>query len=362
MKTPIRENEPLAPFTTLGIGGPARYFIHADSENTVLEAVELSKSRNLSLLVLGGGSNLLVADAGFPGLVVRVEIRGLDWADTGQQVRLTAGAGEEWDDVAAACVDRNLYGIECLSGIPGLVGGTPVQNVGAYGQEVSQTLMGVRAYDRSDDRIVELDRADCGFTYRSSVFNTTESGRYIILAVTYSLNKTGTPFVEYPDLKREFENMPPPDLAGVREAVRRVRARKAMLLQAGDPDCRSAGSFFKNPIVSPETFSRIEAAAGEKAPRYNAPSGMIKTAAAWLIERAGISKGYTLGRAGVSSKHTLALVNKDGASAADVIALAREIRRRVEARFGVLLVVEPVFVGFDDAIMREFRAAWSPLR
>jgi len=339
----------------LGIGGPARYFIHADSENTVLEALSFAATRGLPLLVLGGGSNLLVADAGFPGLVLRVELQGLAWSDDGDRVRLIAGAGEDWDGVVAQCVKRGLYGVECLSGIPGSVGGTPVQNVGAYGQEIAETLTRVRAYDRDSAEVVELNHAQCGFGYRSSVFNTKAVGRYIVLQVEYLLAKQGQPAIHYPDLQREFENTSEPGLAAVRDAVRRVRARKAMLLQPGDPDCKSAGSFFKNPIVDEAIFARIEASVpGQKVPRYPASDGRVKTAAAWLIEQAGISRGFSMGPAAVSSKHTLALVNRGGATAADLIGLAREIRRRVHDRFGIPLVPEPVFVGFDDATQAEF--------
>lgn len=362
MNPPIREHVPLAPFTTFKIGGPARYFIHGDSENTVVEALEFAERNEIPVFVLGGGSNLLVSDEGFPGLVIRVDLRGLKWSDEGNRVHLHAGAGEEWDAVVAECVRRDLSGVECLSGIPGSVGGTPVQNVGAYGQEVSETLRWVRAFDRSTRRLVELSRDECGFSYRSSVFNTSARERYLVLGVSYLLEKHGAATIRYPEIQREFEHQPQPTLQAVREAVRRVRAGKAMLLQPGDPDCRSAGSFFKNPVVSGVQFAEIEAAAermhvlrpGERVPRYPAPAGQIKTAAAWLIERAGIPKGHRRGGVGVSSKHTLALVNHGHGTAADVIALAREIRGRVENCFGVRLVPEPVLIGFYSAIIAEF--------
>jgi UDP-N-acetylmuramate dehydrogenase len=351
----LRENVPLAPFTTLGIGGPARYFRHVENEQTLREVIDFAKSRNVPLFVLGGGSNLLIADAGYPGMVARIEIRGSQWMDEGERVRLIAGAGEDWDSVVAACIGRGLYGVECLSGIPGSVGGTPVQNVGAYGQEISETLLRVRAYDRQTDRVVELDRSECGFTYRTSVFNTVALNRYIVLAVEYGLAKQGQPAVRYPDVQRELDGVANPALPMVRNAVLRIRSSKAMVLQAGDPDCRSAGSFFKNPIVTEATYERIQSSTEEKVPRYPAPAGMVKTAAAWLIERAGISKGFSLGAAGVSRKHTLALINKGGATAADVIALAREIRKRVEDRFGIRLCVEPMLIGFDEDLAAEFR-------
>ena len=355
MKALIHENVALGPLTTLRIGGPARYFIDASTEEILLDAVHFAKSKKLPLFVLGGGSNLLVADAGFSGLVLKVGIAGLEWELDRDRTVVSAGAGEEWDQLVARCVERDLAGIECLSGIPGSIGGTPVQNVGAYGQEVSEALSTVRAYDRHTDAIVELSREECQFTYRSSLFNTTARDRYIVLKVSYSLVKGGAPSIRYADVQREFEGQSsPPTLAEVREAVRRVRARKAMLLVEGDPDCRSAGSFFKNPIVSEDQFAELQKRAGPGVPRYPALPSKVKTAAAWLIENAGFSKGYSLGPAGLSTKHTLALVNKGGATAEDLLRLAREIRSRVSDKFGIRLIPEPVFVGFDTALYSEF--------
>ena len=351
MKALLHENVPLAPFTTFGIGGPARYFIEAPDEETVLEAVHYAIDHNLPLFVLGGGSNLLVADRGFPGLVVKIGLKGIEWETDRNRTVVRAGAGEEWDQLVALCVERDLAGIECLSGIPGSVGGTPVQNVGAFGQEVSEVLVAVRTYDLHTGKIVELAHKDCRFTYRSSLFNTTAKDRFIVLNVTYALTKDGAPAIRYADVQREFEGKTAdPTLAEVREAVRRIRARKAMLLVEGDPDCRSAGSFFKNPIITEEEFPRIEAALpGVRVPRYPATPGKVKTAAAWLIEHAGFSKGYSLGPVGLSTKHTLALVNKGGATAEDVLRLAREIRKRVEEKFGIALVPEPVFLGLGNS-------------
>ena len=269
MKALIHENVALALLTTFGIGGPARYFIDAPDEQTVLEAIHGAKEKDLPIFVLGGGSNLLVADAGFPGLVVRIGIRGVEWASANGKTIVDAGAGEEWDRLVASSVERNLSGIECLSGIPGSVGGTPVQNVGAYGQEISEVLVSVRAYDRSADRIVELSHDECRFTYRTSVFNTTAKDRYAVLHVIYALTNNGNPSIRYPELQREFEGKTAnPTLAEVRDAVRRIRGRKAMLLVEGDPDCRSAGSFFKNPMVTEEKFADLQSIAGPNVPRY----------------------------------------------------------------------------------------------
>ncbi|MBI4471139.1 MAG: UDP-N-acetylmuramate dehydrogenase [Acidobacteria bacterium] len=352
----ILENVPLAPLTTLGIGGPARYFIHTLSENTVLDAISFAKDNALPLFVLGGGSNLLVADRGFPGLVLKIGIRGFEWNSAGGRQLLCAGAGEEWDHVVAECVGRNLAGVECLSGIPGSVGGTPIQNIGAYGQEVSEVLTSVRAFDRQTGKILELSREDCGFTYRTSIFNTTARDRYIVLHVSYSLIRDAAATIRYPDVRRFFEgHTGQPSLQQVRQAVRSIRASKAMLLVEGDPDCRSAGSFFKNPIVSETEFAAIQSAIPtEPVPRYPARPGFIKTAAAWLIERSGFSKGYSLGPVGLSTKHTLALINKGGATADDMLRLVREIRTRVKDRFGVNLVPEPVFLGFGPEVIAEF--------
>ncbi len=339
----------LAPFTTFRIGGPARYFIEAGTEQSVLDAVQFATEKDLPVFVLGGGSNLLVADEGFPGLVIKIAILGIEWERTQDRTIVSAGAGEDWDRLVALSVERNLSGVECLSGIPGSVGGTPVQNVGAYGQEISEVLMDVRAYDSTAQTVITLSREQCRFAYRTSLFNTTARHRYIVLRVGYCLNNNGVPAVRYPDVQREFEKATaPPTLADVRAAVRRIRAKKAMLLVEGDPDCRSAGSFFKNPMMTPEEFNELQSRAGAGLPRYASGAGQVKTSAAWLIEHAGFSKGYSVGPAGISNKHTLAIVNKGGATARDIVRIASEIRERVQDRFGVKLVPEPVFLGEKD--------------
>jgi UDP-N-acetylmuramate dehydrogenase len=349
VKAHIKENVALAPFTTFRIGGPARYFIEAATEDAILDAIQFAKEKKLSVFILGGGSNLLVADEGFPGIVIKIGITGIEWERDQDRTLVSVGAGEDWDYVVSVCVDRNLAGVECLSGIPGSVGGTPVQNVGAYGQEISEVLRNVRAYDRETDRVISLSREQCQFEYRSSMFNTAARDRYIVLRVTYSLVVDGPPATRYPDVQREFERVPePPTLADVRQAVRRIRARKAMLLTEGDSDCRSAGSFFKNPILAETEFTELQSLAGPELPRYGAGAGQVKTSAAWLIEHAGFSRGYSIGPAGISTKHTLALVNKGGAAARDILRLADEIRRRVQDQFGVRLIPEPVFVGDES--------------
>jgi len=341
----LQENLPLSSWTTFGVGGPARYFLNATSEKDVLDGLDYAKRQNIPAFVLGGGSNLLIADRGFDGLVLRIGLKGMTW----EGKRLRAAAGEDWDEVVAACVRNGFGGVECLSGIPGLAGGTPVQNVGAYGQEIADVLVCVRALDRQTESVVELSRQDCDFAYRSSIFNTVEKNRYIVLSITYELLEHAAPHVKYPDLLRRFEGeSEAPTLMEVREAVREIRASKGMLIIEGDPDCRSAGSFFKNPILSEAEYARLESSAQEAVPRYPAGTGKVKTSAAWLIDRAGFKKGFGLGRAGISTKHTLALVNRGGGKASDIVQLAREIRKGVEDAFGVRLIPEPVFVGFDE--------------
>jgi UDP-N-acetylmuramate dehydrogenase len=341
----LQENLPLSNYTTFGIGGPARYFLNATGEQEVVDALDFAQNRNLPVFVMGGGSNLLVADVGFRGLVLRIAITGMRWDES----ELTAAAGEDWDGIVAACVQRGYGGVECLSGIPGFAGGTPVQNVGAYGQETADVLVGVRALDRASGSIVELSRQQCGFGYRTSIFNTTHKDRYLVLAVRYALKKNAAPLIKYPDLMRRFEaHTGEPTLAEVRNAVREIRAGKGMLIVEGDPDRRSAGSFFKNPIISEAEYSRIQNRVDVPVPRYPAGAENVKTSAAWLIERAGFHKGFSRGHAGISTKHTLALVNRGGAAADDIVRLAREIRSGVEDKFGIRLSAEPVFVGFEE--------------
>jgi UDP-N-acetylmuramate dehydrogenase len=347
----VQENVPLAPLTTFGIGGPARYFVNAASETDVEEALDFAASKNVPVFVLGGGSNLLVSDKGFPGLVLKIRIRGVQFESSAGQVLLSAGAGEDWDGIVAQTVSRGLAGVECLSGIPGSVGGTPVQNVGAYGQETSDVLLSVAVFDRSLQRTAKLSHSDCGFTYRTSIFNTTARDRYIVLGVIYALKPGGPSSIKYPDLRLKFESWShPPSLEDVRQAVREIRASKGMLLVSGDPDCRSAGSFFKNPVVTEEAYQRLQASIAEQVPRYPASEGAVKVSAAWLIEHAGIPRGFAMGSAAISRKHTLALVNAGDAKAADIVRLAREVRSRVEDRFGVRLIPEPVLLGFDEAL------------
>jgi UDP-N-acetylmuramate dehydrogenase len=345
----IQHNVPLAPLTTLQVGGPARLFARAESEAQVARAFEYATANDLPVFVLGGGSNILVSDEGFDGLVIQVALRGIsnsNAADSSGVVSITAAAGEDWDPFVEFCVSRDLAGIECLSGIPGLVGGTPVQNVGAYGQEVSESIVAVRCFDRKTREIIELDNAGCGFTYRTSIFNSTQRDRYVVLSVTYELVEHGEPKIAYKDLKEYFADRRP-TLSETREAILKIRRAKSMVIDPDDPNSRSAGSFFKNPIVDTNKFEGIAASsAGKSVPHF--PAGeRVKVPAAWLIEQAGFQKGFKLGNAGISTNHSLAIVNLDGASATEIIALKQEIQDRVVRKFDILLQPEPVFVGFE---------------
>jgi UDP-N-acetylmuramate dehydrogenase len=348
----IQENVALAPLTTLQVGGPARYFIEAHRDEEVREAVDLAKTRNLPLFVLGSGSNLLVADSGWPGLVLRIAIGGLTCESSGNTVLFTVGAGCDWDGFVTQAVAQNCSGVESLSGIPGSVGGTPVQNVGAYGQEVAETIESVRALDTQtkEGRIVTLPRPACGFRYRASIFNNEERGRYIILRVNYRLHRGDTPTLRYADLQKHFaESKKPPSLSAVREAVLQIRRAKGMLLIPGDSDSRSAGSFFKNPLLSAAQFQDIAARAAAKGleiPSYPALDTQHKISAAWLVEHSGFSKGFRLGAAAISTKHALALINPGSALARDIVHLKEAIQKRVQSEWGIVLDAEPVFVGF----------------
>jgi UDP-N-acetylmuramate dehydrogenase len=350
----VQENIPLAPLTTFRIGGPARFFVEAKSIAEVEESVRFARTEGLPLFILGGGSNLVVADSGWPGLVLKIGITGIERragaADDGSAL-LDAGAGESWDRFVSHAVLAHCAGVECLSGIPGSVGGTPVQNVGAYGQEVSNTIESVAVFDLKDNQVRDLCREACGFSYRSSIFNTTERGRFIILRVAYALTPGGEPYLEYADLKRHFEGRETaPNLAETREAVRHIRARKGMLIVEGDPDCCSAGSFFKNPVLSEDQHEDLKKRADSKKltiPSYPALEKRQKVSAAWLVEHSGFARGYGLGCAGISSKHALAIVNRGGATAAEILALKDQIQQRVEEIWGVRLETEPVIVGFS---------------
>jgi UDP-N-acetylmuramate dehydrogenase len=331
----------LADLTTLRLGGPARRLVEARTEAELIAAVREAAP---PVLVLAGGSNVVVADEGVPGTVVRVATRGVE--RDGE--RLTVAAGEPWDDLVAACVAEGLRGFECLSGIPGSVGATPIQNVGAYGQEVAETVETVRVLDRESDRVQEMPAAACGFRYRSSVFKYHD--RRVVLSVTFRLRRdhmSGP--LRYAELARAL-GVPAggsAPLTEVREAVLALRRRKGMVIDPADPDSVSAGSFFTNPILAADAFAALTERAGPELPAWPEADGRVKTSAAWLIERAGFHRGHGNGRVGISTKHTLALVNRGGATTAELMTLAREIAAGVHDAFGVRLVPEPVLVGHE---------------
>jgi UDP-N-acetylmuramate dehydrogenase len=346
----VREHVPLAPLATLGVGGQARFFFNASTPHEVAQGVIFAEAGKLPLFVLGGGSNLVISDRGWSGLVLHVANDNLETREFEGKIRFDVGAGVPWDDFVRECIARNCAGVECLSGIPGSVGGTPVQNVGAYGQEVSETIVSVLAFDLSDNRVRDMQAAECGFGYRSSIFNSSQRNRYVILRVSYVLAPNGKPKLHYADLQKYFSGRDgQPSLAEVREAVLSIRAAKGMLISPGDPDSRSAGSFFKNPVLSPAEFDALTRKSAErnlKIPSYPASSERHKISAAWLVENSGFSKGYAKGNVGISSKHALAIVNRGNATADEVIALKNEIQDAVRRLWDIRLQPEPVFVGF----------------
>lgn len=345
----IREQVPLAAMTTLGVGGPARYFTRVRSDADVQNAVNWAAERCAPLLMFGRGSNVLVSDAGFPGLVIRMGMRGITARLDGDTVLVTAGAGETWDRLVGYAVARGWAGVECLAGIPGFVGATPVQNVGAYGQEVGESIAQVEAFDLDTRAMITIDSEDCRFAYRSSRFKEEDRGRYLILRVTYRLRVGGSPSLRYVELARTLaeEGITTPTLAEVRHAVIRIRRNKSMLLDQRDPNTRSVGSFFVNPMLSTAALADLEAAlpTDTHIPTFAADANIVKVPAAWLIERVGFQRGYARGAVGLSERHTLALINRGGATARDVLTLAQEIRDRVRDTFGVTLVPEPAFIG-----------------
>jgi UDP-N-acetylmuramate dehydrogenase len=347
-----RARVPLAGYTTLGVGGPARWFTEVADEAALPDALRWARARSVPLRVLGGGSNLVVADHGIEALVVRLALRGVQSRPIVGAVEVTAAAGEPWDDFVRLTVERGWAGLECLSGIPGLVGATPMQNVGAYGQEVSDTITRVRALDTRNGDIVEVPAAECGFAYRDSAFKRREPGRFVVLAVTYRLAPGGAPALRYADVERHLaqRGVRAPSLADVRESVLAIRRTKSMVIDPADPNRRSCGSFFTNPIMKREAFAEVERRVADATmPRWSQPDGRIKLSAAWLIEHAGFRRGQREGPVGLSTRHTLAIVAHDGARTADVLGFARRVQTTVAERFAVRLTPEPVYWGVEGA-------------
>lgn len=326
--------------TTLRIGGPARAHATFDSADSLRPHLEAGGP----VLLLGGGSNLVVADAGFPGTVLESTDASIVEEPDGDGVLWRVGAAHDWDALVRTAVERGLAGLECLSGIPGRVGAAPIQNIGAYGQEVVETVEAVEALEVATGRVERIPRDACAFGYRTSRFKHAEAGRWVVLAVWFRL-RPGPPTLRYAELARRAEEEGAASLAAVRDLVLSIRRGKSMVLDPSDPDARSAGSFFTNPVLP--DISQVEAASDGPVPQWPVDGG-TKLAAAWLIERAGFHRGWGDGPAGLSSKHTLAIVNRGGATAADVLDVAMRVRRGVRDRFGVTLVPEPVFVGFHS--------------
>lgn len=338
-----RVNVPLAPLTTMQIGGAAEWYVRAASAEHVAWAHEWAVVRGLPVFVLGGGSNVVVADEGIRGLVLHVAIEGGELRVDGDEAIADAGAGEPWDRLVARLVEAGYAGVETLSGIPGLVGGTPIQNVGAYGQEVADTIECVTALDTRTGELAEIAGRACGFSYRQSRFKQADAGRFIVCRVAFRLRR-GAPTVTYPDVMvwADRHGLAQPTIADIRRGVIEIRRRKGMVLDPADRDTRSVGSFFVNPIVP----ASVPGALGS--PSFAMPDGRVKIPAAWLIERAGFCRGFEAGAAGVSSKHPLAIVNRGGATSADIVNLACRIKRAVLERFGIALRPEPIFAGFGD--------------
>lgn len=348
MSFELQQNVGLAEFTTFKIGGKARFFVEAKSENEVVEALKFADENALKVFILGGGSNVLIADKGFDGLVIKIAVTGITiLPEDNETVFVTIGAGENWDELVALCVRENLQGFECLSGIPGLVGGTPVQNVGAYGQEVSETIRSVKILERATGKISEITNADCAFEYRTSIFNTTKKDCFIVLAVKFALKINGEPKIVYKDL-REFFGERRPSLSETREAVLKIRRAKSMVIDPEDSNSKSAGSFFKNPIVNREKFAEICDKFGNLIPGFPVDENTVKIPAAWLIEHSGFQKGYRNQNAGISAKHTLAIVNLGNATAREICDLKNFIQEKVFEHFEIMLTPEPIFVGFDQ--------------
>lgn len=353
-----REHVALAQFTTLGFGGPARWFWRVESVAELVEALRWARERAVPVWILGGGSNVIVPDGGIDGLVVQVDLRGvtLDPGMVDGTVRVHVEAGERWDPFVAARVAEGLQGVECLAGIPGSAGATPIQNVGAYGQEVADTLVTVRALDRRTLEPVEFAAAECGFGYRTSRFKRDDADRYVITGITLALRPGGAPVLRYPELRRAVEAVPDfaalspmAALQATREVVLSLRRRKSMVIDPADPDSRSVGSFFTNPILDDGALHRVRerwAALGGtgEVPTFPGGPGGTKVPAAWLVQQAGFERGTNRGGVGVSRSHALALVNRGG-TAAELLALAGEIVDTVAERFGVILEREPVVLG-----------------
>lgn len=347
MTLDVLRSVPLAPKTSLELGGAAALYAEARSESDVVEAARMATQEGHALTVLGGGTNVVVSDDGVPGLVLAMRTTGIEKRMDGDFVVYDVAAGEIWDDFVATTLDEGRSGLECLSGIPGRIGATPIQNVGAYGAEVADTVTEVRALDRATGEVVSLDREACAFQYRHSRFKE-DSGRYIVLRVTFRLSRGKPKDAAYPELQKALETRGKnPSANVIRETVLGLRRAKSMVLDPNDENRRSVGSFFLNPIVTRKEAARI-AQTNDGLPRYEQADGRVKMAAGWLIENSGIKKGMRRGHVGISTRHALQLVHHGGGRAEELVTFAREIRNAVRTRFGVTLVPEPSFLGFPE--------------
>jgi UDP-N-acetylmuramate dehydrogenase len=355
----IQENVPLAGFTTFGVGGPARRFVEVSTQEEAAQALAFASEHLLPVFVVGGGSNVLISDSGFPGLVILNRIKGFSVTRNDDSALVTAGGGEDWQCFADRCVAEGWQGIECLAGIPGTVGASPVQNIGAYGQEVSQTIVRVEALETATGRGVRFGKEQCGFGYRGSIFNSTEAGRHLITRVTFRLVPGGAPHIAYRELEERLAACTAPTLGEVRDTILSIREGKGLLIREGFEDFKSGGSFFKNPVVTADEYESIarvvEGAGGFANWAWPTESGTVKISAACLIQCAGFLRGHRKGAAGISPRHTLILVNYGGASAREIIGFAAEVRQAVFERFGVPLVPEVRLIGFDGAPLGEMR-------
>lgn len=362
-KFTIQENIPLAPHTTLHVGGPARYFAVARSLDDLREALAFARERQLPVFALGGGSNIVVSDQGFPGLVIKNELGGFEIRTEGSdRVSVVVGAGEVWDDVVELAVGAGFAGIEFLSGVPGTVGGAAVQNIGAYGQTVAETIREVRAVHVATANEVVFRGEECGFRYRDSIFKTKKAGEFILTSVTFGLVPGGAPDISaYHDVQKFFAGLPDPDLKQVREAILEIRAKKGMVILPDADSYKSVGSFFKNPVITPAQYEKVkEEVLREKGNpgcadpwSWEGEGGGMKVAAACLLERAGFAKNYAEGDVAISPRHSLALVNLEAARAEEIVAFARKIQDTVYEKFGVLLESEAQIVGFSEYPLRK---------
>lgn len=350
----IKENVPLAALTTMKLGGPARYFLECSTVDDLRAGLTFAQEKQLPTHVLTGGSNTVFSDRGFSGLVLYIALKGVAWQAEGEYNYVTAAAGENWDEFVQICITKNLAGLECLSGIPGSVGATPVQNVGAYGQDVSQTITEVEAFNRQTLTLEKFSNQACHFAYRTSRFKESDKDKYIVTSVTFKLNINGSPTLKYPELiellskARPLNDLSPgqEQLQAVRQATLTLRRKKSMVIDDQDPNTRSCGSFFINALITPQHFTTLQKNWAQQmdSPIPHFPTGdKIKIPSAWLVEHAGFPKGYRKNGVGISTKHNLALINVNGTTEA-LLDLASQIQQAVKQRFEIDLIIEPIVV------------------